>query len=154
MFYMLDTDTSSYIIKKRPLSVLQALQNKVKASNIICISAITYAEQRLGAERSVNSEKHHALISEFVQRLEDVVPWDKEAADKFAQLQSYLFTNGRPIGNNDTMIAAHALATGAVLVTNNIKHFSRVPDLNIETGSTKPHSRLESTRSVGRMPAG
>ena len=108
------------------------LQNKVEARNSICISAITYAEQRLGAERSNNPKKHHALISEYVERLEDVLAWDKEAADQFARLQSYLFRNGHPIGNNDTMIAAHALATDAVLVTNNIKHFSKVPDLSIE----------------------
>ena len=58
--------------------------------------------------------------------------WDAKAADEFAVLQAGLLKIGTPIGGNDAMIAAHALSIGCVLVTDNRKHFSRVPGLKIE----------------------
>jgi tRNA(fMet)-specific endonuclease VapC len=119
--YLLDTDTCSYVIKQRPESVLSAMQNKAQAGHDICISAITYAELRLGAARSGNPRKHNRLISEFCERLDTVHPWDTEAADHFARLQAALFAVGTPIGANDTMIAGHALSLSAIVVTNNLK---------------------------------
>ncbi len=129
---MLDTDISSYVIKKRPESVLTILQEKAQTGHDLSISVITYAELRLGAERSSNKEKHNRLISAFCERLETVYPWDSSAADYFARLQAALYAKGSPIGNNDTMIAGHALSLNAVMVTNNQKHFSQVPKLKLE----------------------
>ena len=71
----------------------------------------------------------------FCERLSGVLAWDRAAADKFAALEAELLGTGRPIGSNNTMIAAHALNLGCVLVTNNRKHFSRVPGLEIENWS-------------------
>lgn len=132
MLYMLDTDMCSYIIRKRPISVLETLQKKSELGASICISAITYAELLLGAERSQAREKHLNLISGLVERLDKVLPWDAEAAESFSQLQAYLFSQGTPIGNNDTMIAGHALSVDAMLVTNNQRHFRKVPDIKLE----------------------
>ncbi len=129
---MLDTDTCSYVIKQRPESVLHTMQDKAQAGHDISISSITYAELRLGAGRSGNPRKHNRLISEFCQRLDEIYPWDAEAAESFALLQVKLFKSGRPIGANDTMIAGHALSVGAVVVTNNKKHFSQVPKLKLD----------------------
>lgn len=134
MFYMLDIDTSSYIIRKRPVAVLESMQAKSQEGNGICISAVTYAELLLGAERSGNPRKHHKLIVEFCARMDAIKPWDDRAAESFSKLQAHLFRirKGKPIGINDTMIAGHALSINATLVTNNKKHFSKVPKLKLD----------------------
>ena len=137
MLYMLDTDTSSYIIKRHPLGVLETLQAKAEAGHDLVISSITYAELMLGAERSGNKRKHTKLIGEFCERLDAVQPWDKNAADYFAKSQALLFAKGTPIGVNDTMIAGHALSLKAIVVTNNQRHFSKVPKLKFENWNSR-----------------
>ena len=132
MRYMLDTDMCSYIIRQHTPAVLVNLQDKVEAGADISISAISYAELRLGAERSKTPAKYNKSIELFCQRLNRVAPWDKAAANEFAMLQGKLLQKGKPIGNNDAMIAAHARDLNCILVTNNMKHFSRVPKLVVE----------------------
>lgn len=132
MLYMLDTDISSYIMRRRPRAVLEALEERAAARARLVISSITYAELRLGARRSAATQKHQTLIDAYCQRLAQVLPWDAAAADAFADLQANLLTVGTPIGVNDAMIAGHALASGAVLVSNNQRHFARVPGLKLE----------------------
>lgn len=128
--YILDTDICSYLIRKNPTEVLTAMDITVQQGHEIAISAITYAELMLGAKRSGNPAKHLALISELCERLHDIYAWDASAAEQFADLQTLLSNKGTPIGANDTLIAAHVLSLEATLVTNNSKHFSKVPSLN------------------------
>ena len=71
-------------------------------------------------------------IQAFCERLSGILAWDKAAADEFARLQVHLLDSGSPIGSNDAMVGAHALSLRRVLVTNNLKHFSRVPGLRLE----------------------
>ncbi len=130
--YVLDTDTCSYIIKRRPESILESMQMTAGQGHSLTISAITYAELLLGAERSDNKRKHRKLVSEFVERLDETLPWDARAAETFATLQAYLYRKGSPIGLNDTMIAGHALSRDAIVITNNVKHFSKAPRLKVE----------------------
>ena len=132
MFYMLDTDTCSYLIKKRPVSVLSAMDNATEQGHEIVISSITYAELMLGAKRAQNTAKLLAAIADVCECLHDVYAWDQVAADRFADLQTDLLNNGTPIGVNDAMIAAHALSCGAILITNNTRHFSKVAELQFE----------------------
>jgi tRNA(fMet)-specific endonuclease VapC len=61
-----------------------------------------------------------------------VIPFDEGAADRFALVAAALARRGQPIGALDTLVAAHALSRGLTLVTNNTKHFNRVPGLEIE----------------------
>ncbi len=131
MIFMLDTDTCSYLIGKRPFPVLQEMENKVREGHEIIISSITYAELRLGAKRAANSKSLLKMIALFCERLDDVCAWDKSAAEHFSDLQAFLLSEGTPIGINDTLIAAHGLSLGATLVSNNIRHFSKVPGLNL-----------------------
>jgi tRNA(fMet)-specific endonuclease VapC len=131
MLYMLDTDICSYIQRQHPISVLETMQAKSESGHALCISVITYAELRLGAARSSNEHKYDFLISEFCKRLDSIQSWDSSAADHFSELQALLLKKGTPIGVNDCMIAAHALSIDAVLVTNNQKHFSKVPNLKL-----------------------
>ena len=135
MQYLLDTDICSYVIRARDPGLLATMQDRARLGADISISTVTYAELRSGAERSRSAERYNRAISLFCERLSGVLAWDKAAADEFAALEAELLRTGRPIGGNDTMIAAHALSLGRVLVTNNRKHFSRVPRLEIENWS-------------------
>lgn len=136
MLYMLDTDTCSYLIKKNPLSVLQTMDITVQEGHEIVISSITYAELMLGAKRAVNRESLLVRIHALCERLHDICAWDKHAADHFSDLQTLLLNNGTPIGANDTLIAAHALSLQAILVSNNTRHFSKVPEIHLENWVT------------------
>lgn len=127
--YMLDTDTSSYIIKNRPESVRRRLA-QVKPEQL-CISIITYAELLYGVERSSSQQVNHEIVMDFVRRLL-VQTWDEAAAEVYAKLRADLERVGQPIGSMNMQIAAHALSLQAILVTNNTRHFERVSGLVLE----------------------
>lgn len=132
MQYMLDTDICSYVIRKHDARLLATMQTRARSGAAICISAVSYAELKLGAHRSSSVARHTQAIESFCDRLIGVLAWGKSAADEFARLQADLLSAGTPIGNNDAMIAAHALSAGCVLVTNNQRHFARIPRLDQE----------------------
>ena len=135
MQYLLDTDICSHVIRGRNPQLLATMQGKARSGADISISAITYAELRSGAERSRHADRYNDAIRLFCERLSGVLAWDRSAADEFASLEAVLLTGGRLIGRNDTMIAAHALSVGSTVVTNNRRHFSRVPRLEVENWS-------------------
>ena len=132
MQYMLDTDICSYVIRERDARLLRTMQAQARSGASLCISAVSYAELKLGAHRSSSVARHTQAIESFCARLGGVLSWGKPAADEFARLQADILSAGTPIGNNDAMIAAHALSIGCVLVTNNQRHFARVPRLDQE----------------------
>ncbi|WP_244322446.1 type II toxin-antitoxin system VapC family toxin [Pseudomonas luteola] len=129
---MLDTCICSFIMREHPASVIQRLATEVEQGNRIVISAITYAEMRYGQIGKKASTKHKTLVDEFVKRLDAVLPWDQKAVDATVELMRVLTKAGTPIGPNDTAIAGHAVAIDCVLVTNNVREFSRVPSLVYE----------------------
>ena len=130
--YMLDTCICSFIMREHPVSVLQRLAEEVAQNNRIVISAITYAEMRYGQIGKKASPKHKTLVDEFVKRLDEVLPWDQAAVDATVAVKNKLTKAGLVIGENDTSIAGHAIASGCVVVTNNVREFSRVPGLSYE----------------------
>ena len=122
--YMLDTNTASFIIKGKPEAVRKNLQNVSMAA--VCISAITEAELLHGVARKPEAKKLPLVVKEFLLRLE-ILPWDSDAANAYAQLRTACEKEGRPLGTMDMLIAAHSVAVGAVLITNdqafyNMKH--------------------------------
>jgi tRNA(fMet)-specific endonuclease VapC len=129
---MLDTNICSYIMRERPDSVLTELQARVLHRDRIVISAITYAELCFGAIGKKSSPRHNVIVDEFMARIDAVLAWDKAAVEATVKIKKGLSDKGTPIGNNDTMIAGHAVSANSVLVTNNKKEFERVPDLEIE----------------------
>jgi tRNA(fMet)-specific endonuclease VapC len=129
---MLDTCICSFIMRERPESVLQRLAAEVARNNRIVISAITYAEMRYGQIGKKASPKHKTLVDEFVTRLDEVLPWDRNAVDATIEVKLNLTQAGLLIGDNDTAIAGHAIAMGCTLVTNNVREFSRVAALRYE----------------------
>jgi tRNA(fMet)-specific endonuclease VapC len=87
---------------------------------------------RFGEIGKKPSPKQPVLVREFLGRIDDIYPWDKSAVDATTDIKRYLSDMGTPIGGNDIAIAGHAIARGAVLVTNNTREFSRVPNLVYE----------------------
>ena len=132
--YMLDTNICSFIMREQPEAVLKQLEQTVLRNHRIVVSAITYAEMRFGAVGKKASPRHTLLVEAFCQRLDAVLAWDRAAVDATTDLKIALAAAGTPIGNNDNdaAIAGHAIAAGAILVTNNTREFARVPGLTLE----------------------
>ncbi|WP_144812448.1 type II toxin-antitoxin system VapC family toxin [Enterobacter sp. DE0047] len=130
--YMLDTNICSFIMREQPAAVIKRLEQTVLRSHRIVVSAITYAEMRFGATGPKASPRHIELVDAFCARLDAVLPWDRAAVDATMDIKVALRLAGTPIGPNDTSIAGHAIATGAILVTNNTREFERVPGLVLE----------------------
>lgn len=124
---MLDTDIASYVIRRRPASVLERFSDQ---ADQLCISVITEAELRFGVEKRGASSIRKA-VEAFLSRLE-VLEWNRAAATAYGRLRAQLVAAGRPIGNLDLMIAAHALAEGMTVVTNNDRHFKIIDGLSVE----------------------
>ncbi len=120
---MLDTDVASYAIKGRSPEITARLK-QVELS-LVCISAVTRAELIYGLKSLPSTHRLHHIVQQFLE-LVNVLCWDGEAADYYAEIRHQLTGKGQPIGELDMMIAAHALAAGAVLVTNNQRHFERI----------------------------
>jgi tRNA(fMet)-specific endonuclease VapC len=128
MKLMLDTNICIYLIKQRPAAVLKHfLEYQV---GDIGISAITLSELLYGIAKSAYRDKNASALEEFVTPLE-VAPFDENAAFAYGDIRSNLERAGTPIGAMDMLIAAHALALGATLVTNNTREFSRILTLPV-----------------------
>ncbi|MEP8861117.1 type II toxin-antitoxin system VapC family toxin (plasmid) [Enterobacter asburiae] len=130
--YMLDTNICSFIMREQPEALLKRLEQAVLRGHRIVVSAITYSEMRFGATGPKASPRHVQLVDAFCTRLDAVLPWDRAAVDATTEIKVALRLAGTPIGPNDTAIAGHAIAAGAVLVTNNVREFERVPGLVLE----------------------
>jgi tRNA(fMet)-specific endonuclease VapC len=126
--YLLDTNTASYIIKGNVPRVRERLL-KVPMSQVL-ISAVTEAELLFGAARKREAVRLKTAIDEFLLRV-DSLPWDSNAARRYADVRAAFEIAGTPMGNLDMMIAAQALAEEAVLVTND-RSFRRLKELRIE----------------------
>lgn len=127
MKYLLDTDSVSFALRGHG-QVGARLQ--AQRPSDLGISVITLAELRYGADRK-GSRKLHGLIDTFAEAVE-VVSFDEAAAAEFGRIGSILAERGTPIGEFDVLIAAHAVALRRTLVTNNVRHFSKVPGLSVE----------------------
>jgi tRNA(fMet)-specific endonuclease VapC len=129
---MLDTCICSYILKKRPQAVKARFEEL--EPDELCISAVTLAELYYGAARHPRGEAIRKEIDDFAARL-SVVAWDKTAADHYGTIRTVLEKKGTPIGAMDMLIAAHARGIKAVLVTNDVRHFTKIPGLKVEDWS-------------------
>ena len=129
MRYMLDTNICIYVIKHKPVTVFQKLQNTNPED--VCISSVTYAELVHGVEKSAAVEKNRLALSMLLANME-ILDFDVDAADCYGKIRAVLEKKGTPIGPLDMMIAAHAQSLGYTVVTNNVKEFSRVSALQIE----------------------
>ena len=132
MTYMLDTNICIYAINNRPESLAVRIRGHLKEhqKDDVCISAITLAELEHGAAKSSYTAKSTAVLLQFLAVL-SVLPFENSAAKEYGSIRAYLEKRGTPIGPMDMLIAAHAKSEKLILVTNNVREFSRVPDLKI-----------------------
>lgn len=126
--YMLDTNIVIYVIKRRPMEVLEVFNAH---AGQMCISSITLAELLHGVEKSSMITKNLRKVEDFVSRLE-VLPYENTAASHYGDIRTNLEKKGTVIGVNDLHIAAHARSEGLILVSNNVREFERVEGLRLE----------------------
>ena len=128
--YMLDTNTVSCLLKAHP-----AVTQRIVAVPMValCISVITEGEMLFGLARRPEAKRLHAAVREFLRRVE-VLAWDSLAAEHYGLLRAHLHQQGKLLAPLDLLIASHALAVDAVLVTND-QAFHQVPDLRLEDWS-------------------
>lgn len=126
--FMLDTNIVIYVIKRRPLGILEIFNAH---AGQMCISSITLAELLHGVEKSSIISQNMRKVEDFVSRLE-VLPYDSSAASHYGDIRADLEKKGTPIGVNDIHIAGHARSEALILVSNNIREFERVEGLRLE----------------------
>lgn len=129
MILLLDTNTCIYMIKNKPPEVLRRFEEHSVGD--IGISSITAAELYSGVQRSQRPEQNRRALEQFMLPL-TVIGFDGDAAASYGRVRAALEKAGTPVGPLDTLIAAHALARGLTLVTNNVREFSRVPSLLLD----------------------
>lgn len=129
VLYMLDTDTCAFILRRTPEALLRRIQETPLRQQVI--SVVTYAELLYGVQQSSRKKVNQTAVDALVRHL-TVLDWPQEAASHYARMRSDLKKKGAMIGSNDLLIAAHARAIGATLITNNEKDFRRVTELSVE----------------------
>ena len=129
MKVMLDTNICIYLIKQKPTSVLTHFEQY--ALGEIGVSSITVAELQFGVSNSQKQQQNQAALDLFLAPLE-IMDFDVPAAQLYGRIRSQLAQQGTPIGAYDMLIAAHAQSLDVTLVTNNLREFSRIPNLRLE----------------------
>jgi len=124
--YMLDTNKVSYIAKGHSQAARARMLNLAK-DEIVCLSAITEAEIRFGLAKRPDAIALRERMEWFLAAIK-ILPWGSEEAKAYGALRAKLESAGKSLENMDLLIAAHALAQGAVLVTND-KVFAQVNEL-------------------------
>jgi len=128
MSYLFDTNAISEFIRNpdgQTAKRVAALKDGELRTSLIVAAELRYGAAKKGSERLTRVIE--TVLAEF-----EVLPWEAPADVHYASLRNSLSRSGQPIGDMDMLIAAHALALDAVLVTDNEKEFSRVPGLKIE----------------------
>lgn len=125
--FILDTNIVIYVIKRRPIELLDVFNRHVGQ---MCISSITLAELLHGVEKSSMPDHNLRKVEDFVSRLE-VLEYGQKAAAHYGEIRANLERKGTIIGVNDLHIAGHARSEGLTLVSNNLREFERVDGLRI-----------------------
>lgn len=133
--YLLDTNTVSYFLRNHSPALSSRLM--ATAPKDLVISVVTAGELRFGVKKLGPGQRATALSQRLEKILESfaTLPLPTEAGEHYAATRAHLEAKGTPIGGNDLWIAAHALAGGMSLVTNNLREFQRVPGLTVEDWS-------------------
>ena len=129
MKYLLDTNVCVDYLNGRYPGVTRAMQ--ASAPEDLCVSSVAVAELRYGAEKSVQRQRNHARLDVFLAEV-PCVDFDRDAAALYGRVRAALERRGTVIGPYDLQIAAHALALGLVLVSDNTREFRRVRGLKVE----------------------
>ncbi len=126
--FLLDTNVLSDLVRNPQGRVAQRIADV--GENAVCTSIVVAAELRYGAAKR-GSERLTRQVERILAVL-DIQPFDAPADAVYARIRAELERAGAPIGANDLLIAAHALATDCVVVTDNEREFVRVSELKVE----------------------
>ena len=129
--FMLDTDTCIFLMRGESQTLADKVQSVPLQQQVM--SAVTFAELTYGVQASAAAKRKHnqAVLDSLALHLA-VLDWPQDAAKYYAEIRADLKKRGAQLGAADLMIAAHARAMGAVIVTNNVKDFGRVRGLLVE----------------------
>jgi tRNA(fMet)-specific endonuclease VapC len=130
--YLLDTNIASFIIKGNVPNVRVRLRGVPMSS--VALSVVTQAELLYGVARKPSAKNLQTVVHEFLLCIQ-ALPWDNLAATHYARLRAALERSGKPMGNMDMLIAAHALSLDAVLVTSDAV-FNHIDHLRTEDWTT------------------
>ena len=133
MKYMLDTNICIYAVKKKFAALSEILA--AHSSEDVVVSSIVKTEIEYGICKSSFPEKNRLAFEKFLKNI-SVLPFDEKAAAEYGEIRTQLEKLGKPIGGNDLFIAAHCRALNYVLVSHNLKEFSRVENLRLEDWTT------------------
>ncbi|MGQ3047217.1 MAG: type II toxin-antitoxin system VapC family toxin [Niveispirillum sp.] len=128
---MLDTNSVSHLIREHPMVVRRVVSAPMTA---LCLSAVTEAELRYGLAKRPEATRLHRVVGELLLRL-DVLPWDSDVARIYGETRAAMERQGKALAPLDLMIAAHAIATGCTLVSND-QAFAQLPGLALEDWMT------------------
>ena len=134
MRFMLDTNFCIDLMRGKANGAFARLRSM--AVDEVGISTVTLAELQYGASKSKRREYHQAMIVAFFAPLL-IATFDARASEVYGSVRARLEKSGTPIGSLDTLIAAHAIAEGAVIVTANTREFRRVDGLAVENWRTR-----------------
>ena len=126
--YMLDTNICIYVMNEHTAKLREKFN---RLTGQLCISSISLAELRYGAEKSARRTENLQTIEQFVARL-DILPFSTKAAEHYGELRATLAQSGKLAGPHDMLIGAHARSEGLIVVTNNTREFSRMPGMRVE----------------------
>jgi len=127
--FLLDTDACIRLLNQRDSVLARTLASVPRESVALC--SISKAELYFGAYRSARREQNLGLLRRFFQEFA-TLPFDERSEEAYGQIRAELSARGTPIGPNDLLIAAVAVAHGVTLVTHNTREFGRVESLRIE----------------------
>lgn len=130
MKYLLDTNICIYIINEKPKEVLEKFEQY--PVHEFGISSITHAELQYGIQKSRHRMKNQNALDEFLTPLTILPFHGRELAGWYGKIRAMLESTGKTIGPFDMLIAAHALSLNLTIISNNIKEFSRIPNLKCE----------------------
>jgi tRNA(fMet)-specific endonuclease VapC len=125
--YHLDTSAAIDVLRFHKESLLNFELTPIQD---VALSSIVAHELLQGSQQSKSASRSKKLLVAFLATIE-VLPFRAAEAEVSASISAYLKDKGQKIGNLDPLIAAHAISEGAVLVTRNLKHFNRIPDLHV-----------------------
>ena len=130
--YLLDTDVLSNLSRRSPAAYLivkmASIPQEQQFTSSVTAAELVYGAYRFKPRTAALLERISAILSNYMP----VLPFDREAAYRYGQIRADLESKGTPIGDADLRIASIALARNLTVVTGNIVHFRRVPDLPVE----------------------
>ncbi len=136
MKFLLDTNICIYVINEKPEQVLRKFEQY--PVHEFAVSSITHAELQYGVAKSRHKNRNQVALDEFLLPLTILPFHGKRLMECYGKIRVFLESKGKAIGPLDTLIATHALSLGLTIISNNIREFSRIPNLKCENWISEP----------------